>query len=71
MRKYRGLWLVCIAAVACDSPTAATRPDVNVPRTISASAGGVALAVNGAGHVLRDLGAGPELNVRDRSGLIG
>ena len=62
MRKVSGLsLLVCFGAAACDSPTAATRPDVSVARTASASAGGVALAVNGAGHVLRDLGAGPEL----------
>jgi hypothetical protein len=62
MRKASGLPLFfCFAAAACDSPTAATRPDVNTPSTASASAGGVALAVNGAGHVLRDLGAGPEL----------
>ena len=62
MRKARGLTLVvCVAAAACDSPTAATRPDVRLPLTASASAGGVALSVNGAGHVERDLGAGPEL----------
>ena len=70
MRKASGLSLVlCIVAAACDSPTAATRPDASVPLRASASAGGVALAVNGAGHVERDLGEGPELTTFSYSAI--
>jgi hypothetical protein len=70
MRTFSGLsLLVCFVAAACESPTAATRPDVTVPRSASADAGGVALSVNGAGHVERDLGAGPELTTFSYSAI--
>ena len=70
MRKVSGLsLLIGFVAAACDSPTAATRPDVSVLRGSAASAGGVALAVNGAGHVVRDLGAGPELTTFSYSAI--
>ena len=65
MRMTRQTLLVgcCSAALACGDPTASTLPVTSLARPIRASmnAGGTDLAVTGSGHVIRDLGAGPEL----------
>ena len=63
MRKSSTVLLVmCCIALGCSDPTTAVR-SVAAPTNLAprASAGGVELAVNGSGHVFRDLGAGPEL----------
>ena len=60
----RSLLLLCCSAIACSDPTAATQSAAArgaVALTPVANTGGVELAVNGGGHVLRDLGNGEEL----------
>lgn len=64
MRRTRyQLVAICGAALACADPTSAVQsPATSVlSDRPSASVGGVALSVTGSGHVIRDLGNGPEL----------
>src|SRR5687767_2783622 len=64
MTRHRLLVVCCSAAVACGDPTATTPTATSSARPIRASmdAGGTELSVTGSGHVIRDLGAGPELS---------
>src|SRR5688500_8340194 len=64
MTRHRLLVVCCSAAVACGDPTATTPTATSAARPIRASmdAGGTELSVTGSGHVIRDLGAGPELS---------
>jgi hypothetical protein len=70
----RSLLLLCCSTIACSDPTAVTgsaSPRGAVVLTPVASAGGVELAVNGGGHVLRNLGDGDELTTFSYSAIRG
>ena len=71
MRKSsHAVLILCCTVIACGDATTAVRTD-RAAATIApnASVGGVALLVNGAGHVLRDLGAGAELTTFSYSAI--
>jgi len=71
-RSSHTVFVLCCAAMACSDPSTAVR-SANQPGQLAsaphASVGGVALSVTGSGHVVRDLGAGPELTTFSYSAI--
>jgi len=63
MTRHRLLVVCCSTLLACGDPTGSTPSATSAARPIRASmdGGGTGLSVTGSGHVIRDLGAGPEL----------